>query len=379
MSFQTCIITGLRGTFQLSNPPPRFAFSRASVDTLEDAWHSDRLDNTTLTEGSPHPLYPGLILDQARFVEEVPESEPGTGSYTVECAWLGNARSQTIGEGPTKTLSRGKRRTIEAGWDERTVRYLSWHAAWKACTGDAGSNVITCAAHGFPNGKRVYFARLSGGAGLVPQSDSSLGVGYYVINRTSNTFQVSTSVGGGAVDFTSTMTAGEVIAGEFALGSPHPSYPYMHLCELTVQDDNNDWAIADCVYRGYEEAKPYHRMITVNGQQFSSSEPITISLIGGWNDPRNTNFHLPEVVVTDTYLVGTGTLPTGSVPSFGAPANAPFIPNYVITDSEIDNLTYNYPYGWTIVSTPHQATLNSQISAMVYQVVYRWIWPVLFR
>jgi hypothetical protein len=354
------------GTLPLWRHPIRERTAFRGVDTLDGAYKTDR--NTTLAVGDVVPGYPGMIIIALDKIDS-----------GISREWQISAEGSLDQSYPTKTLSRGKRRTIEAGWDERTVRYLSWHAAWKSCTGDAGSNVITCTAHGFPNGKRVYFARLTGGAGLTAQSASSLGVGYYVINRTSNTFQVSTTVGGSAVDFTTTMTAGEVIAGEFALGSPHPSYPYMHLCELTVQDENNDWAVADCVYRGFEEAKPYHRMITVNGQQFSSSEPITISMVGGWNDPRNTNFHLPEVVVTDTYLVGTGTLPTGSVPSFGAPANAPFIPNYVITDSEIDNLTYNYPYGWTIVSTPHQATLNSQISAMVYQVVYRWIWPVLFR
>jgi hypothetical protein len=152
----------------------------------------------------------------------------------------------------------------------------------------------------------------------------------------------------------------------------------MHLCELTVQDENNDWAIADCVYRGYEEAKPYHRMITVNGQQFSASEPITMSLPGGWDDARYTNFQLPEIVVTDTYLTGSGTLPTNAVPSRDTPENAPSIRTIVLTD-DTEDLTWNYPYGWSIVGTPHQATLNNKISAMVYQVVYRYIWPVMFR
>ena len=135
---------------------------------------------------------------------------------------------------------------------------------------------------------------------------------------------------------------------------------------------------ADATYRGLEEDKPFHRIITVNGQQFSSSEPITIGLAGGWGDARHTNFHLPEVVVTDTYLVGSGTLPTSSVPSFATPPNAPAIPTIVLTD-DTDDLTWNYPYGWTIVGTPHAATLNSQISAMVYSIVYRYIWPVMFR
>jgi hypothetical protein len=58
------------------------------------------------------------------------------------------------------------------------------------------------------------------------------------------------------------------------------------------------------------------------------------------------------------------------------PNNAPTIPTITLTASE---LTYNYPYGWTLISSPHQATLNSQIQTMVYQKVYRYIWPVMFR
>lgn len=321
---------------------------------------------TTLKAGDVCPGYPGMII--------------------VECTPINSGISiqhQITAEGsldesyPTKILSRGKRRTIEAGWDERSVRYLSWHAAWKSCTAVASTDVITSTAHGFANGQRVFFARLTGGAGITPQSSSSLGTGYYVIERTTDTFKISTSVGGSAVDITTVMSAGEVITGEFALGASHPTYPYLYLCDLSHTDDNTDFVTADCTYRGFEEAKPYHRMITVNGQQFSSSDPITIGLSGGWpSTPRYTNFHLPEVVVTDTYLAGAATLPTASVPSMEIPDNAPTIPTITLTASE---LTYNYPYGWTLISAPTQSTLNSQLNAMVYQKVYRYIWPVMFR
>jgi len=85
MPFATCIITGLRGTFRLSDPRPRPVFNRTDVDELDDSWHSDRLVNETLTEGQPHPNYPGLILDMATFDEEVPEIDGAVGSYTVAC------------------------------------------------------------------------------------------------------------------------------------------------------------------------------------------------------------------------------------------------------------------------------------------------------
>jgi hypothetical protein len=352
------------GTLPLWRHPIVKRTQLRGVDVLQGNYKTPL--TTTLSTGDPCPGFPGMII------VELSHTTSG-----ISHEWQITAEGSIDESYPTKILSRGKRRTIEAGWDERSVRYLSWHAAWKACTAVASTDVITSTAHGFANGQRVFFARLTGGAGITPQSSSSLGTGYYVINRTTDTFKISTSVGGSAVNITTDMSAGEVIAGEFALGASHPSHPYLFLCDLSHTDDNTDFVTADCTYRGYEEAKPYHRMITVNGQQFTSSEPITIGLTGGWpSTPRYTNFHLPEVVVTDTYLSAAGTLPTASVPSMETPESAPTIPTITLT---ADELTYNYPYGWSLMAAPQQATLNSQIQTMVYQKVYRYIWPVMFR
>lgn len=351
------------GTLPLWRHPILQRTQTRGVDTLQGSYKTPL--STILAAGDPVPGFPGMIIVELNHT-----------TSGISHEWQITAEGSLDQSYPTKILNRGKRRTIETGWDERTVRYLSWHAAWKSCTGVESTNVITCPAHGFANGRRVYFARLTGGAGLVPQSASSLGSPYFVIDRTADTFKVSTTSGGSAVNFTTDMSAGEVIAAEFALGAPHPTYPHLYLAELSHQDDNTDFVSADCVYRGFEEARPYHRLVTVNGQQFSSSDPITISLTGGWSDARHTNFHLPEVVVTDTYLAPADTLPTNTVPSMVTPENAPALPTIALTGSD---LTYNYPYGWTLIASPQQATLNSQIAAFVYQKVYRYIWPVMFR
>jgi hypothetical protein len=356
--------TFFTGTLPLWRHPIVKRTQIRGVDVLQGSYKTPL--TTTLSAGDPCPDFPGMVI------VELSHTTSG-----ISHEWQITAEGSLDESYPTKILSRGKRRTIEAGWDERSVRYLSWHAAWKSCTGVSSTGVITCNAHGFQNGRRVFFARLTGGSSLVPQSATSLGTPYFVIDRTADTFKVSLTSGGSAAALGSDISAGEVIAGEFALGASHPNYPYLYLCDLSHTDDNTDFVTADCTYRGFEEAKPYHRMITVNGQQFTSSEPITIGLTAGWpSTPRYTNFHLPEVVVTDTYLAGAATLPTASVPSMETPNNAPTIPTITLTASE---LTYNYPYGWTLISSPHQATLNSQIQTMVYQKVYRYIWPVMFR
>lgn len=69
-------------------------------------------------------------------------------------------------------------------------------------TADAGTDVITSAGHGLSNGDAVVFSNSGGGlpAGL------SANTFYYVINASTDTFKVSTTLGGSAVDITGTGT-----------------------------------------------------------------------------------------------------------------------------------------------------------------------------
>jgi hypothetical protein len=71
-------------------------------------------------------------------------------------------------------------------------------------TGEADDETITSAAHGFIAGDKVQFSGLTGGAGLSTSTD------YHVIGAglTANTFRVSATPGGSAVNFTTDITAG---------------------------------------------------------------------------------------------------------------------------------------------------------------------------
>jgi hypothetical protein len=71
-------------------------------------------------------------------------------------------------------------------------------------TGVAATDIITAAAHGLTSGEPVIFIGLVGGAGL------SAGVTYYARDITTNTFKVSATNGGAAIDFTTDITAGTV-------------------------------------------------------------------------------------------------------------------------------------------------------------------------
>ena len=350
------------------DPPRRIRYQKTGVDQVEDSWLAPTAD--ALVEGGGHPTFTGCIVNEVTLLG------PFDGVYEYDIVSFGDAR----GTKPTKLLNRGKRRTLDAGWDERVLRYLSWQADWKDCTATAADDVVTCAAHGFLNGQLVIFARLTDDAGITPQSSTSLGVSLEVTDRTTNTFKLKVP-GGSAVNITTNMSVGQVIAGEFALGSPHPSHPYLYLVDVQLEDDNTDWKTASCTYRGLEEDKPYKRIITCNGQSMSSSEPIFWGFPDGGLDLQRRAVNLPQIVVTDHYLT-IAALATSSVPlsqsEGGMPPNAPSIRTIVITCS-IDQITYQWPAYWSRMAVAHADTLNSQLLPSLQVITSEYRWPVLLN
>src|SRR5262245_12797780 len=71
-----------------------------------------------------------------------------------------------------------------------------------AVTGAQATDIFTANAHGLKNGQPIVLNSLTGGAGL------TAGIIYWVITATTNTFQLSLTLGGSAVNFTTDLTAG---------------------------------------------------------------------------------------------------------------------------------------------------------------------------
>lgn len=85
---------------------------------------------------------------------------------------------------------------------------LTWAGRGKldvACTADAGTDTFTATAHGLSNGDRIKL-RTNSATGSVPGGviDGTL---YYIVGAAANTFQISATLGGTAVDLTSTGTS----------------------------------------------------------------------------------------------------------------------------------------------------------------------------
>ncbi len=72
-----------------------------------------------------------------------------------------------------------------------------------AVTAAHSTDLFTAAAHGLANGDRVRFPSLTGGTGLTADTGR-----YFVIEATADTFQVSATPGGAAVNFSSDVSAG---------------------------------------------------------------------------------------------------------------------------------------------------------------------------
>ena len=73
-------------------------------------------------------------------------------------------------------------------------------------TGDAATDVITATGHIYTGNQTVIFSSITGGAGL------SAGTVYFVRDISGSTFKVSATSGGAAINFTTNITAGSVIA-----------------------------------------------------------------------------------------------------------------------------------------------------------------------
>lgn len=73
-------------------------------------------------------------------------------------------------------------------------------------TGIASTDIITSVGNIFQNNQAIRFTFLNGGSGLNTTTQ------YYVINKSGDTFQVSTSIGGSVAGFTTDITSGTISA-----------------------------------------------------------------------------------------------------------------------------------------------------------------------
>lgn len=358
------------GTLPCWEHPLKLNYSKNDVDMLRGTLRTPT--STELRGGDLVPGYSGMII----FTAELTTSG-------ISHKWVIDAQGSLDNSSPTKVINRGQRRTLDEGWDERTRRIISWLVEPKSITGTASTDVIACTAHGFSNGQQVLLPQLTGGAGLVASSYLTLGTTYFIINAATDSFKLSLTSGGAAVDFTSDITAGSVLAAEFALGSPHPDHPLLYLADIAVSDEGTDWHTADLTYRGLESQKPYKRRIngavTSSNSQFDGYTLLSSTI---WEDfppvdstttgvlsgtDIDVEYDSATLSLSDTYL-SSDPPPTDKIGQFWTPPDAPDVSVFSLSGTGIK---YFYPFGWKCTSMPAEQLPGTDIWLITVNYTYQ--------
>lgn len=166
---------------------------------FSDNAHGQALDALTLSHLSCSANYPGR-----------------TGATEISTARVASTFGAAAGSPRTRSLSTPVSLAVAQG-ASNIARWVQVHTALsggtfqgaipvqstgiKAYTVDATANTIQCRSHGYAlNSKVVFFSNTAPG-GLTE------GVVYYVVNPTTDTFQVAATQGGAAIDLTNTVNS----------------------------------------------------------------------------------------------------------------------------------------------------------------------------
>lgn len=210
-------------------------------------------------------------------------------------------------------------------------------------TGDvnAGTDTITITSHGLTNGDPVQFSS----TGTLP-AGLSAGTTYYVINSATNTFKVSATSGGGAVDITDTGSGTHTaFGGDIIITSSDTSFTNNNiLCQVFEKDGG---------------ASEYFRIfpdITIN----TSNGTTTISITNSGSAIMNVSVRLSQADASDfkTIQVGTGA-PGGTDVTLSITNQTSDWYNVQVYESDSGTLTWVMPN--SVTKTENTDTIDVNI------------------
>jgi hypothetical protein len=168
-------------------------------DYVELAWRTSDINLQFIHEPSAtsptRPAIPSVIVtaQQVMYTQLGPTGATGATGSVITTGSVDNSILRADGTGGATLQNSGL-------IIEDTIVSFS-------VTGVAATDIITATGSAFVNGQPIRFTALTGGTGLNTTTN------YYVINVSGATFQVSTSVGGGASLFTTDITTGTLLTG----------------------------------------------------------------------------------------------------------------------------------------------------------------------
>lgn len=103
-------------------------------------------------------------------------------------------------------------------------------SSFSTVTGAASTDIITATGSAFIAGQIVRFSSITGGAGLSASTD------YYVDSPSTNTFKLAATSGGTAINFTTDITAGVLVANHKRVGQQNGAVALIKL-------GTNEWLV----------------------------------------------------------------------------------------------------------------------------------------
>lgn len=340
----------------------------SDIDSLSGTYHAAR--GTTLNAGDACPSYPGMIIT------DIERTQTAHDIFQID------AEGSLTNTSPTKVLESTRHITLEEGWHQRTRRLISWLTEPHSITGDAATDTITDTAHGYSNGQALALLELTGGAGLTANNETAWASYVYVINKTTDTYQLSATVGGSAINFTTNITAGKVVAAEFAPGAAHPDAPLMFLTDIvTTQRGSTPWRNAELTYQGMETQRPYIRTIsggTTSAQtNLGGAQTVTANTLAGYppssvstislTGPKVVEYDRAAINVTDVYF--STSAPSTSLA--GQPWAPPNPPDVTVLTLYGDEDKYFFPFAWVLKSVNSRQIPGRNLWLVSYNYTYQ--------
>lgn len=133
------------------------------------------------------------------------------------------------------------------------------------------------------------------------------------------------------------------------------------------------WHQLDLTYQGIESTKLRQRVITVDEEIVSPTDPISVQLPGGWTTPQKGQVSLPTVVVTDTFVTRIYP-PTNAIPGNAVPPNAPSVNVFNVQGAD---LTRHWPNKWKY-SGINSTELFDGAGVFLTSLSYKFQWEYTF-
>jgi len=148
-------------------------------------------------------------------------------------------------------------------------------AALTGVTGVAATDIFTKVTHGLSNGDLVVLRSLTGGAGLRTEYP------YFVISAAADTFQLSETPGGAAVDFTTDVSSVSVVKlVELSGGSPAYARKSITFSDPVIGSmDSSNAPVFDCAAGAVVNYVGFFSAITAG--QLNGLDAVTEETFGG--------------------------------------------------------------------------------------------------